>query len=122
MIFDRNRPIYWQIIEYIKQKIMNQEIASGEMVPSVRALALELNVTTNTIQRAYMELVREQILIPQKGLGYKVTDEKRKISKLRNNYIEEKLDKLFEDMQNMGIKKTEFNKIIKSYIDELGEE
>lgn len=121
MKFDNNIPIYWQIIEIIKQRIMNQELKPGEMSPSVRAMSLEFKVTTNTIQRALIELVREGLLIPFKGIGYQVTDDQKRIDKLRRNYSEEKLDKVFEDLKKIGITKDDFHVLMQSYLDQLEE-
>lgn len=121
MKFDNNIPIYWQIIEIIKQRIMNQELKPGEMSPSVRAMSLEFKVTTNTIQRALIELVREGLLIPFKGIGYRVTDDQKRIDKLRRNYSEEKLDKVFEDLKKIGITKDDFHALMQSYLDQLEE-
>jgi len=92
------------------------------MVPSVRTLALELSVTTNTVQRSYTELVRDGILVPVRGLGYKVTTEKRKLTKLRNNSIDEKVDKLLKDMKKMGIQKDEVKAIINEHLDQFEDE
>jgi DNA-binding transcriptional regulator YhcF (GntR family) len=121
MKFDNNIPIYWQIIEIIKQRIMNQELKPGEMSPSVRAMSLEFKVTTNTIQRALIELVREGLLIPFKGIGYRVTDDQKRIDKLRRNYSEEKLDKVFEDLKKIGITKEDFHALMQSYLEQLEE-
>jgi len=121
MKFDNNIPIYWQIIEIVKQRIMIQELKPGEMGPSVRALSVELGVTTNTIQRAYIELVREGLLIPYRGLGYRITEDTKRIDKLRKNYSEEKLDKLFEDLKKIGISKDDFHVLMQSYLDQLEE-
>ena len=121
MKFDNNIPIYWQIIEIIKQRIMNQDLKPGDMSPSVRALSLEFKVTTNTIQRALIELVREGLLIPFKGIGYRVTDDQKRIDKLRRNYSEEKLDKVFEDLKKIGITKEAFHTLMQSYLDQLEE-
>jgi GntR family transcriptional regulator len=121
MKFDNNIPIYWQIIEIIKQRIMNQELKPGEMSPSVRAMSIEFKVTTNTIQRALIELVREGLLIPFKGIGYRVTDDQKRIDKLRRNYSEEKLDKVFEDLKKIGITKDDFHALMQSYLDQLEE-
>jgi GntR family transcriptional regulator len=121
MKFDNNIPIYWQIIEIIKQRIMNQELKPGEMSPSVRAMSIEFKVTTNTIQRALIELVREGLLIPFKGVGYRVTDDQKRIDKLRRNYSEEKLDKVFEDLNKIGITKEDFHSLMQSYLDQLEE-
>jgi GntR family transcriptional regulator len=119
MEFDRSLPIYKQIIEVMKQRMINLELKPGDMAPSVRVLAMEMIVTTNTIQRVYMELVREGLLIPYKGIGYQVTEEIEKINQLRKNFLSEKLRKIFQEMKQMKISKVDLLKLIEPYLQEL---
>ena len=66
-------PIYQQIAGYIRRAVAAGVYRPGEMVPSLRALALELTVNPNTVQRAYEELEREGLIRARKGLGMFVT-------------------------------------------------
>ena len=56
MDFDKNTPIYIQIMFEIKKRISTGQLGPGEKLPSVRDLADELKVNPNTIVRAYQEL------------------------------------------------------------------
>ena len=116
MEFDRNLPVYWQIIEIVKLRIIRKEYLPGSMVPSVRALAEEFCVTGNTLQRSYLELVREGFLIPVRGIGFKVTDDKRKLNKLRDNALNERLEKLHDDCKKMGISDQDLCNIFDQYM------
>lgn len=118
MEFDKNLPVYWQIIEIVKLRIIRQEYPPGTMVPTVRVLADEFCVTSNTLQRAYVELVREGYLISMRGLGYKVTDEKRKLNKLRENSLKERFEKLHQDAINMGISDFDLCNLFNEYINQ----
>ena len=122
MEFDRSLPIYKQIIEIMKQRMINQELKPGDMAPSVRVLAIEMIVTTNTIQRVYQELVRADLLIPYKGIGYQVTEDEEKINQLRKTFLEDKVNKIFLEMKQMKIKKADLLKLIEPYLKDLEEE
>ena len=50
------RPIYIQIVDGFRTKIAAGVLRSGEKLPSVRELAMELSINPNTIQRAYRQL------------------------------------------------------------------
>jgi GntR family transcriptional regulator len=119
MEFDRNLPVYRQIIELIKMRIIRQEYPSGTMVPTIRSLAEEFCVTNNTLQRAYVELVREGYLIPLRGLGYKVTDEKRKLTKLRETSLKERFEKLHQDAIKMGISDFDLCRLFDEHINQV---
>jgi GntR family transcriptional regulator len=66
-------PIYLQIADHIRRSVAAGVYRPGEMVPSLRQLALELVVNPNTVQRAYEELEREGLIHARKGLGMFVT-------------------------------------------------
>ncbi len=61
--------LYEQIAEQIKQLIVKGELAEGEPLPSVRALAQQLGVSVITTRRAYTELEQEGYVVttPAKG-------------------------------------------------------
>jgi GntR family transcriptional regulator len=77
VVIDPNSPvpIYQQIGTYIRRRVAAGVYRPGEMVPSLRALALELTVNPNTVQRAYEALEREGLLRARKGLGMLVTED-----------------------------------------------
>ena len=62
-------PVYEQIIEQAERYVLNHLLSSGDKLPSVRQLSMELSINPNTIQKAYTELDRKGILqsVPGKG-------------------------------------------------------
>ena len=54
-----NTPIYEQIKDQIKNKIVSNELKSGELLPSIRSLAKDLRISVITTKNAYEELERE---------------------------------------------------------------
>ncbi len=67
-------PIYKQIVDEIRRSVAAGVYRPGEMIPSLRALALELAVNPNTVQRAYEALEREGLIHARKGLGMFVAE------------------------------------------------
>jgi GntR family transcriptional regulator len=62
-------PFYRQIIDQIKFGIASGNLKTGEQLPTVRALAVQLKVNLNTIAKAYKELEILGILDTQQGSG-----------------------------------------------------
>ena len=62
-------PYYRQIIDQIRFGIARGELKTGEQLPTVRALAVELKVNLNTVAKAYKELEIQNILETQQGTG-----------------------------------------------------
>jgi GntR family transcriptional regulator len=62
-------PFYRQIIDQIKYGIASGNLKTGEQLPTVRSLAVELKVNLNTVAKAYKELEIQNILETQQGTG-----------------------------------------------------
>jgi GntR family transcriptional regulator len=67
-------PIYLQIADGIREAVAAGIYRPGESLPSLRALALEVQVNPNTVQRAYDELSREGMIYAQRGKGLFVAE------------------------------------------------
>lgn len=63
------RPIYLQITDGIRQQISAAVLQTGEKLPSVRELAVQLSINPNTIQRAYRQLEMEGWIATVPGKG-----------------------------------------------------
>src|SRR5271156_4393940 len=72
-------PIYRQIIQHIRRAVMQGQLALGEQLPAVRALAETLVVNPNTVARAYQELIRDGVLESRSGVGVFVADKVRQV-------------------------------------------
>ncbi|SER98763.1 GntR family transcriptional regulator [Gracilibacillus ureilyticus] len=63
------RPIYEQLVDKLKQLIINDVLKQDEQLPSVRTLAQQLSINPNTIQKAYRELEAQGYIYSVKGKG-----------------------------------------------------
>lgn len=73
MDFRSSEPIYLQIAEQIQQLIATDQIKTGEHLPSVRHLGYLLDISPNTVAKAYLELEHRQVVISKHGGGTIVT-------------------------------------------------
>lgn len=64
-----NKPIYLQIADQIKTLILDGRLNEGDMLPSMRNLALELRISFMTTKRAYEELERDGFIESYTGKG-----------------------------------------------------
>lgn len=62
-------PIYLQIIEQVKRSVALGLLTSGEQLPTVKQLALDLTVNPNTVARAYRDLEHEGVIETASGRG-----------------------------------------------------
>lgn len=63
------RPIYEQLVTNIRSLVLRGMLAPDEQLPSVRALAADLGINPNTIQKAYAELERQGLIYSTPGRG-----------------------------------------------------
>ncbi|MCG8404884.1 MAG: GntR family transcriptional regulator [Phycisphaerales bacterium] len=62
-------PFYRQIIDRILMGVAGGDFKPGDRLPTVRKLAIDLQVNPNTVSRAYRELEIRQVLTTQRGTG-----------------------------------------------------
>ena len=79
MQFQDGKSIFLQIADTITEKVVNGEFPPGEKIPSVRELAAAMGVNPNTVMRTYSELQAMNIIENQRGIGYFVNPEAKKI-------------------------------------------
>jgi len=63
-------PLHAQMSRQIRAKILSQDLAGGDSLPSIRALAREQRVSVITVQRAYDDLEREGLVQSRRGKGF----------------------------------------------------
>ena len=68
------RPIYEQIVLSVKNSIANHELKPGDMLPSIRSLARELEISVITTKRAYEELEKQKLIYSEQGKGFFVCE------------------------------------------------
>lgn len=78
-------PFYRQIIDQIKFGIAAGKLKTGEQLPTVRSLAVDLKVNLNTVAKAYKELEIQRVLETQQGTGTFVSELKFQISERERN-------------------------------------
>src|SRR6202158_5770474 len=62
-------PVYRQIIDQVQAGIASGNLASGDQLPTVRQMAVDLAINPNTVLRAYRELEIRGVLETQQGTG-----------------------------------------------------
>ena len=95
-------PIYIQIINKIKMRILTGGWSPRERIPAVRELAVEFGVNPNTMQRSLSELEREGLLYSERTAGRFITKDKQLIEQMRNQMANEAIEAFIAQMEQMG--------------------
>lgn len=101
--------IYEQIVNQLKNEIVTGSLVAGEALPSIRALAMELQVSVITTKRAYEELEKEGLIRSVAGKGFYVCEYNTDYLKEKQlMMLEERLGGLIETAKGAGLSCEEF--------------
>lgn len=106
-------PIYEQLVEKIKELIVNKVMKDDEQLPSVRELAQELTVNPNTIQKAYRELERLGYIYSVQGKGSFVMPTVKMENSRQKEELLEQLKKVIAELLYLGATIEEIREIVK---------
>jgi GntR family transcriptional regulator len=115
------RPMYLQIMEQIKQRIVVGDWREGQPIPSIRQLAVDLEVSVITVKRAYLELEREGVIVTQQGKGSHVASTPGLGARLRERELEQHLEQATRIAALMGIRPKELEHRLREASDRIVE-
>ena len=100
--FDSSRPIYAQLVERLKARILAGTYQSGGHLDSVRDLAAAAGVNPNTMQRALAQLEAEGLVRTERTSGRFVTEDIDLIEQLRASAARNIAADFLEKMRSIG--------------------
>lgn len=117
MQFRETQSIYLQIADYVCEKILLEEWPQGERIPSVRELAVQLEVNPNTIMRTYEFLQQESIIFNQRGIGFfAANDAIQQATRYRRDlFIEKDLPQVFRSLFLLGMDPEELKPLYQQF-------
>ena len=101
--FDNNIPIYIQLLDYMKIYLISGVFKCGEKLPSVREFSETFKVNPNTMQKALSELESMNLIYTERTNGKYVTNDKKVIDKLKNEYAMTLAKSYFQGMKRIGL-------------------
>ncbi|MBQ5491094.1 MAG: GntR family transcriptional regulator [Treponema sp.] len=112
--FTSEKPIYLQLMDCFKLRIVSGELQPGSKVDSVRDLAMDAKVNPNTMQKALAELERLGLVRSERTAGRFITDDEEKISGMRSELFESELTAFVKKMAALGFSKGDVEKALKT--------
>ena len=107
-----SRPIYEQIKDELRKLIVTGAMAPGEKLPSVRALATQLSINPNTIQRAYNDLEAEGYIYSVPGKGSFASD-RGDADSARRELLMDKVKALLKELRVLGVSQRQLEELLK---------
>ncbi|MCM0717530.1 GntR family transcriptional regulator [Parabacteroides sp. W1-Q-101] len=117
MNFNTNQSIFIQIADRVCDRVLSGEYQADARIPSVRELAVEMEVNPNTVMRSFERLQANDIIYNKRGIGYFIaSDAEKKIRKMRHNqFVDEVLPSVFKEMHLLGVNLSELTKAYHLY-------
>ena len=114
-----NLAIYEQIMAQIKDAIIRKEALPDEPLPSIRALAQDLQISVITTKRAYEELEKEGLGYSKPGKGFYVSKSKTEMLKeKRIQTLEAQMIELIKQCKNAELSKEDMMAMLDVLYDE----
>lgn len=109
MNFNNNQSIFIQIADRVCDRVLGGEYQADARIPSVRELAVEMEVNPNTVMRSFERLQTKDIIYNKRGIGYFIApDAEKKIREMRHNqFVEEVLPSVFKEMHLLEVNLSE---------------
>jgi GntR family transcriptional regulator len=106
-------PIYVQLMEQVRHAVETGALRPGDQLPTIRALAQELVMNSNTVVRAYRELEHEGIVELRHGLGAFISSSvsaKGKLMRQAQSIVEAAIERL----RSLGVTEQEVRRLVES--------
>jgi GntR family transcriptional regulator len=116
-------PIYLQIAASVRAAVAAGIYRPGEALPSLRAMATEIHVNPNTVQRAYDELEREGLIYSQRGRGLFVAERGAAFAQSRTgDGVRQTLDEAIRAGQIAGMTAAEIQEMFHAALQRMDQE
>ena len=117
MQFTEQQPIYMQIADIFCENILSGKWKPNDRIPSVRDVAVSMEVNPNTAMRSFEFLQSKEIIFNKRGIGYFVSEEGhgKALDYKREEFMSKTVPEFFRNMYLLGIKYEE----MKSFYEKL---
>ncbi len=114
-------PIYDQIKEQIKGLIHAGQVKTGDQLPTIRELSVELSVNFNTVALAYRDLANEGVIVTERGKGTFVanTPAEEEMRTIRIEKLNNLVITLVHETDRLGYSREEVKQVL---VEQIGKE
>ncbi|MBL7176485.1 MAG: GntR family transcriptional regulator [Desulfobacteraceae bacterium] len=115
---------FGQVRDHICENILTRRWAEGERLPSVREMAVGMEVNPNTVMRTYTYLQEMGIIYNKRGIGYFVSDNalENVLNMKKTDFINKELPSLFKTMDLLEIDFDDLKEYYEKFQKESNEE
>jgi GntR family transcriptional regulator len=112
--FESGVPIYMQLVDRIKQMVASGQLRPGQQLPTMRQLAADLRINSNTVGRAYTILDQDGVISTQQGRGTFITSRltEEQIQRMRLDKLHGMVAQVIEEALALGYSPREIEGVV----------
>lgn len=114
--FEKDKPIYQQLIDRLAGDIIRGVRKPGEKLPSVREYAVDVGVNANTVQRVYKEMEAMELTETRRGQGSFITENEERLQLLRDGKKTDLVKSFIANVEAYGFSKAEIMELVRREI------
>ena len=122
MEFGNDKAIYLQITDHFCENILLEKWKAGDRIPSVREIAVNIEVNPNTVMRTFTYLQDKGIIFNKRGIGYFVAEDGLEKTKAlrKEDFVSHELPRFFKAMSLLNFTMEDVNTSYNKYVNAQG--
>ena len=113
-------PLYRQLFQQLRERIVSGQIAAGTQLPSVRDLSAELHINPLTVAKVYQFLERDGLVETRRGLGTFVAAITQELTKTeQREQLEPALRQVVTEAMHLGLSSEELEQLVRKTFEKL---
>ena len=123
MEFRTDQAIYLQIADLFCENILLEKWTPGDRIPSVREMAVSIEVNPNTVMRTFNYLQEKGIIFNKRGIGYFVSEDGMQKTKAlrKEDFVNQELPRFFREMNLLNMTMEDVRKYHQEYVNGGGD-
>lgn len=116
MEFNESKNIFLQIRDWVADQILQGKIVPGEKIPSVRELAITMEVNRNTVMRSYSLMEEEGIIENKRGIGFFVASNAKQnlLKKQKQTFLKDELPSILHRIEVLQLNSKDLKLLIQT--------
>lgn len=110
--FNKRDPIYLQMIDYFREKLVSNQLKPGEELPSRREIARKFNINPNTVQRAFSEMEEMSWIYTEPHRPSRVTQDVELIQKIKKDFVRRAVEEFVSSIRTIDISYVEITELV----------
>ena len=116
---DSGIPIWLQLRNRLIYLITSGFYATGEKLPTVREMAVDLGINYNTVSKVYQDIERDGYIVSKRGRGTFVHDKYKSAEETADNAVESLADVFIQQCRELGVPRADIVKLVEGRLEAL---